>query len=277
MVVRRKKTPAGSWRSEKRSAIADRVSHPLAPGGPLPADPGKERIGRRIAHEDDVARRESALDLGIPLQVDREIAQHRILERRDDRSGVFLGAGDDDRAARDVEAPGDAPDEDLIDLLGFERRGHLLQDVHHLRARAGLGACLVELPPHPEVRLDPGEQLANPERLGNEVGGTEAERADRGLLGWHRGDHQHRQVLEARIGLDALEQLEAVHSRHHDVEQQEVERLRLQMLEQVLAAGDREHLVAVLLEDPGERAGQRLVVVGYEDLGSERHSAHQPV
>ena len=44
-----------------------------------------------------------------------------------------------------------------------------------------------------------------------------------------------------------------------------------EMLEQMLAAGDGEHVVAVLLEDPGQRAGERLVVVGHEDLGSDAH------
>ena len=127
--------------------------------------------------------------------------------------------------------------------------------------------------PDPEVGLDPGQQLAHPERLGDEVGRAEAERADGGLLGRHRGDHQDRQVLEARIGLDPLQELQPVHLGHHDVEQQQIERLRLEMLEQVLAAGDGEHVVAVLLEDPGEGAGERLIVVGDEDLGSERHSA----
>ena len=95
--------------------------------------------------------------------------------------------------------------------------------------------------------------------------------------GRHRGDHEHRQVLEAGIGLDPLEQLETVHLGHHDVEQQQIERLGGQVLEQMLAAGDGEHVVAVLLEDPGQRAGERLVVVRHEDLGSERHQLHQPV
>ena len=79
------------------------------------------------------------------------------------------------------------------------------------------------------------------------------------------------------VGLDPLEQLQPVHLGHHDVEQQQVERLGLQVLEQMLAAGNGQHLVAVLLEDPGQRAGERLVVIGHEDLRGERHSAHQPL
>jgi hypothetical protein len=205
-----------------------------------------------------------------------KIVQRRILECGDHGAGVLLRAGDHDRAARDVEALGDAPHQDLIDLLRFERCRHLLHDIHHLRPRPGLCARLVELAPDPEVRLDPREKLANPERLRNEVGGAEAERADCRLLGRHGGDHEHGQVLEAGIGLDPLKELKTVHSRHHDVEEKEVEGLGLQVLEEALPPGNREHFVAVLLEDPGECSGQCLVVVSYEDLGGERHSAYQP-
>ena len=45
--------------------------------------------------------------------------------------------------------------------------------------------------------------------------------------------------------------------------------LRVEPLQQVLPAGDAHHLVAVLLEDPGEGAGQRLVVIRDEDLRRE--------
>src|SRR5207244_8556439 len=48
-----------------------------------------------------------------------------------------------------------------------------------------------------------------------------------------------------------------------------------QVLEEHLAPGHGLHLVAVLLENPGERAGEGLVVVGDEDLGGEAHSAYQ--
>ena len=40
---------------------------------------------------------------------------------------------------------------------------------------AGLGPGLVQLAADPEMRLDPGQQLAHPERLGNEVRRAQAE------------------------------------------------------------------------------------------------------
>ena len=81
------------------------------------------------------------------------------------------------------------------------------------------------------------------------------------------------QVLEAGIGLHPLEELQPVHLGHHDVEQEQVELLGAQMVEEMLAARHGEDLVAVLLEDPGQGPGERLVVVGDEDLGSDGHSA----
>ncbi len=129
-------------------------------------------------------------------------------------------------------------------------------------------SCLVELAAHPEVGLYPGQQLSHPERLGDEVGGAEAERANRGLFGRHGGDHENRQILETGIGLDPLQQLEAVHLGHHDVEQKQIELFRGQVLEEVLAARGGEHVVAVFLEDPGQGSGERLIVVRHEDLGA---------
>ena len=77
------------------------------------------------------------------------------------------------------------------------------------------------------------------------------------------------QVLEAGIGLDPLQELQAVHLGHHDVEEKQVELLGGQVLEEMLAPRRGEDVVAVLLEDPGQRPGERLIVVRHEDLGSE--------
>src|SRR5437667_43764 len=112
-----------------------------------------------------------------------------------------------------------------------------------------------------------GEQLAHTERLGDEVGGAQAKRFDRRFLGRHRRDHQDRKVAEPLVGLHLGQELEAVHLGHHDVEQQQVGAFLLELPHEPLATGRDDDLVAVLLEDPHERADQRLVVVGDEDLG----------
>src|SRR5438093_890005 len=75
------------------------------------------------------------------------------------------------------------------------------------------------------------------------------------------------QVAEPLVGLHLGQELEAVHLGHHDVEQQQVGAFLLELPHEPLATGRDDDLVAVLLEDPHERADQRLVVVGDEDLG----------
>src|SRR5687768_172387 len=125
------------------------------------------------------------------------------------------------------------------------------------------------------MRLHAREQLAHAERLGDEVGCPEAERAHRGFLGWHRGNHEDGQVAIPGVVLYALQQLQPVDLRHHDVEEEQVELVGREMLEEMLAARNGNDFVAVLLEDPGERAGERLIVVGDENLRSERHSARE--
>ena len=190
----------------------------------IPWNSGSVRTSRTST---DLAGGERLLDLGIPAEVHRQVVQHRVLERGHHRSVVVVRTGDDDRAAGDVEPLGHPPHQDLVDLLRLEGGGDLLEDLHHLRPRARLRPGLVQLAADAQVRLDPGQQLAHPERLGDEVGRAEAEGADGGFLGRHRGDHEDRQVLEPRIGLDPLQELQAVHLGHHDVEQQQVELLGL--------------------------------------------------
>ena len=224
--------------------------HRLPLGFPGLTDVLIQRVGRRITHQHHLPGGERMPDLGIPPEIDRQVVEHRVLECRHYGPGLVLGARDDDRATRDVESVGHPPDQDLVDLLRLQRGGHFLHDVHHLGAGAGLGPGLVELAPDPEVRLHPGEQLAHPERFGDEVSGTETEGANRGLFRRHRRDHEHRQVLEARVGFHPLEQLQSVDLGHHDVQQEQVEGLRLQVLEQQLATRHGHDLVAVLLENP---------------------------
>ena len=61
------------------------------------------------------------------------------------------------------------------------------------------------------------------DRLGEEIVGTglQAAYAIRRLV--ERGDHDDRDMGRARIGLQPLADLEAVHFRHHDVEQDHID------------------------------------------------------
>ena len=146
-----------------------------------------------------------------------------------------------------------------------------MHDVHHLGAGARLGPGLVELPSHPEMGLHPGQQLPDSKWLGDEIRGAEAEGANRGLFRRHGGDHQDRQVLEPRISLYSLEQLQPIDLGHHDIEQEQVELFGGEMLEEVLAPGSGKDIVAVFLENPGQRPRQRLIVVRHQDLRRNGH------
>ena len=205
---------------------ADRVGTGLPSDSQPVRTASIERVGVRRRAPARPPGRERMLDLGVAAEVHRRgCAAWDSRTRRRPCRVSSSGSGDDDRAAGDVEALRHPPHQDLVDLVRLERGGHLLHDVHHLGAGPRLGARLVQLAAHPQVRLHPRQQLPDPERLGDEVGGAQAQRADGGLFRRHGRDHEHRQVLEAGIGLDPLQQLQAVHLGHHDVEQQQIELL----------------------------------------------------
>lgn len=82
---------------------------------------------------------------------------------------------------------------------------------HHLEAHQRAGAR---------------EQRQIVHRLGEEIVGTAFQRLDPvGDLGKRR-HHDHRNVRGVRIGLDPAADVEAIHLRHHDVEQDDVGRRR---------------------------------------------------
>src|SRR6185436_16826800 len=110
------------------------------------------------------------------------------------------------------------------------------------------------------------------EGLRDEVAGAEPQGAHRGLLGRHRRDHENRKVLEPIVPFETAQQLEAIHLRHHDVEQDQVERLGFEPLQQMLAARHRGDVVTVFLEDPPQGAGEGGIIVGDENLGSRAHA-----
>ena len=72
VVVRRKKTPAGSPRSSNRMAMAERSGTGEAIGAPGVADGLVERIGGDVFHVHHLAGIERAAELGIARQVHRQ-------------------------------------------------------------------------------------------------------------------------------------------------------------------------------------------------------------
>jgi hypothetical protein len=73
-----------------------------------------------------------------------------------------------------------------------------------------------------EVGLDPCADDRRPDRLGNVIDGAKGETSLLVVTGFACGDEYHRDVGRAWIGLQALDHLIAVESRHHHVEQDQI-------------------------------------------------------
>ena len=83
------------------------------------------------------------------------------------------------------------------------------------------------------------EQRGIVDRLGEEIVGAGIEPRDAVGRLVERGDHHDRHMGGLGIGLDAAADFEAVHARHHDVEQDDVGLVLLHALERFLAADRR--------------------------------------
>ena len=119
---------------------------------------------------------------------------------------------------------------------------------------------------HAQQRAHAGEQLGLVERLRDEVVGARLERAPLLLLA-RRGDHHHRQERGRRIGAQAAADLVAVESRHHHVEQHEVDVARRQPRQRLLARGRRGDRVAARLEHRPQQPHVLRQIVDDEDHG----------
>ena len=86
-----------------------------------------------------------------------------------------------------------------------------------------------------EARADPGPQERRVEGLRQVVRRAQLDAADHAVELVHRRDHDHRDRPEPVVGLQPLQHLVAVQLRHHDVQQEEVERARPEKLERLAA------------------------------------------
>ena len=124
-----------------------------------------------------------------------------------------------------------------------------------------LEGALLQCPAHD------GEDLVILEGLGQIVERAELHRRHRRAHGLHGGDEDHLHLLVD--GLDPLEDLDAVHSREADVEEDEVDFARSDDLDG-LAPVDRFEQLVVVLQDEAEGLPQPVVVVDDEDDGPHR-------
>ena len=139
---------------------------------------------------------------------------------------------------------------DVVQLL-HELLVHLAGvDAVEMRQR-GVGELLVRDVAVLEQAGDVGAQQLDREGLLDVAVGAHFQGLQAGLHAHGRGQQQHGQVAEFHVGLDVVAQLAAVHQRHHDVADHEVDALVLQLLHGILAVGGGDDVVFV-----GQFAGE---------------------
>lgn len=116
------------------------------------------------------------------------------------------------------------------------------------------------------MHFDAGQQLTNAEWLADEIDGTEFQAANDVFLGGERGHHDHRHVLA--IIDPALQNLDPEQTRHHLVEQDQVEICGETNLECVNTVVDGCNLCSDALETAGDEQRNDAVVFGNQDMGS---------
>ena len=118
----------------------------------------------------------------------------------------------------------------------------------------------------PEQRLDPAQQLAQPERLGQVVVRAELQADDLVDLLVAGGEHQHRRLRAGRA--QPAQDLEAVHARQPDVEQDRGPApISGRDLEALLAGAGEGDLVALLLQGVLDPARDGVLVFDDQDRG----------
>ena len=86
---------------------------------------------------------------------------------------------------------------------------------------------------------------------------------DRGVDGTVAADHENRRVVAPRS--KHLDNGDAVETGHAQVEQDEVERIRLEKVDRRRTVGRLDHFVAVLSEQRGSGEPERAIVVDEQE------------
>ena len=138
--------------------------------------------------------------------------------------------------------------------------GHLLFEAIEVDLFAIAKALLVE------AGVDARPQQHRIEGLGQVVLGARLDTADDAVDLVDGRDHDHRHPVHPRVGLEARQHLEAVHVRHHQVEEDQIEILGLHLRQRLAPAIGRADAMAEADAPPGEQIAVGLDVVALETM-----------
>ena len=116
-----------------------------------------------------------------------------------------------------------------------------------------------------QAGADPRAQQDGIERLRQIVLGARLDAADHAVGLLQTGDHDHRDVVQTLVGLEALEHLEAVQVGHHEIEQNQIELLDLENLQRPAARIRSGHLVTVVAQAAEQQVAVAGIVVDHQD------------
>jgi hypothetical protein len=273
----------------------------LPPAGPETADPvahghrHPNRALRRVLHLHGVVEKDHHAITGEPLQrplvLEDELSHRLVVFAQDAHHLLRLGSLREAGEAAQVEKhDGDLPAMGPERVLGASRHDQFGQlrgeesleptealDVSNLLLDALLERAVPRRQLHEvpgllvsemlllQTRSDPSPQEHGVARLRQVVLGAELDGANDASRLVQGGDHEDGDVSAVGILLEAFQHRGTVQVRHHDVEQNKVDRFATEQRERFEAALGRPDLVALPDEPAGQELAVFLVVVDHQD------------
>lgn len=249
-----------------------------------PARDGEERVGGRVRQEQRRAGLEDLVRLG---QDGAEIVAARECRGSDDgghRQAVVAGERDD--PPLDAEEVGERLELGLRQKLEggqrrqpvvFEVRDELLGGDEHALA-GGERMTPLDRDARRRDRMvlqhvgDGGEEIVGVDGLGQKEDGAATERLFLGEI--EAGAEDHRRKRRRDVAAELEQELEAVHHRHDDIEDDEVGSPRARLLESVGAVLRRRDLVACLLQHELVPLADVFAVVDDQNARARLHGFH---
>jgi len=235
------------------------------------ADEIEERVRLHVLDHQGLAVAEHLLNLGVFLQLDRQIEQLFVVARGDDVADPIPVTDEDDAAAIDARDLGDAADDGKEDVAKIERGGERLRQLEDDLGVALLAAEGLHVLAHPQLAADAGDELHRAEGLADEIVGAHLEGLRDVFLGVERRQHHDGQVGRARVAAERAEHREAVGRRHDEVEQHQRRRARREPVHRRRARGGDRRRQPRRAERLRQHMATDGVVVDDEDRGDRGH------